>query len=152
MTGAAEVEGSQSDPVEAWGILLGEPECSLWAAAPAEVAVAALAEALGRERLRVNVAPDGRSIAIKSRATVGLNLVQLLNPTEFFRSPTVTVVTGSEGPAGTRIDVCVRGSNTRLLRGSVPRAMNRAMQALTQGGFPVTVLPWQRRSRFGRSA
>ena len=142
-----EVTGHGGPLVEPWGLLFGEPECSLWVAGPAAPVLATLAEVLGEESLRVSVAPDGRSFKAKPRAITLGNLANLVLAAKLVFPPVMTVVVAEEGPPGTRIDIDVRGSDTRVVRMAVPRALSRAVNLLEHRGMRVNVGPWQRRTR-----
>lgn len=129
-------------PVQPWGALFGRPVCTLRVAAPAAAVLPVLAEELRRSHLRVR--EDGRSLRVKNRLAVVLNVAQLLQPAEFFSSPVLTVTVLEEGPAGTALEIGVRSGSSRHFRFSVPDALNRAVGRLQLGGAAVEVGPWER--------
>lgn len=59
---ASPAAGGWVPPVRPWPYLVGEPVCLLKAPVPAFALIVAVAEELRRVRLRVRVAPDGRSV------------------------------------------------------------------------------------------
>ena len=132
-------------PVQSWDALFGRPVCTLRVTAPAAAVLPVVAEELRRGRLRVT--DDGRSLRVKNRLAVVLNLAQLLEPTELFTSPVLTVTVLEEGPAGTALEIGVRSGSSRHFRFSVPEALNRAIARLQVGGAAVEVGPWDRWAR-----
>ena len=143
--------GTWSAPFEPWGLLIGEPTCSMTVNGPPQPVIAAIAEEARRKKFRVKVAPDGRSLTAKSSIGVALNLAQVLSPAQFFSSPTLTVVVAEEGPRGTRFTLTVRGDLSEWIRVSVPDVLNRAAWVLGHSGMTVVADPWERYAHLKRT-
>jgi len=129
-------------PVRSWGFGHGRAVCTLWAAVPAADLLALLAEEGARVGLRVTRGP--RSLQLRTRWQLWVNLAQLADPIEFFNSSVMSVTVVSENAAGSAVEIgLVRGSGSQL-SGRVPDAMNRVIARLTSAQVPVSVTPWDR--------
>ena len=128
--------------VQTWGLLFGRPVCTILVAAPAAEVLPLVVAELRRGHLRVRERP-GRIQARSSLAMV-LNLVQLLNPAEFFSSAVFEITVLGEGPGWVALEAGVRSGSSRQLRGSIPAALNRAVGGLRSRGVRVDVGPWDR--------
>lgn len=136
--------GAPSTVVHPWPVLFGSPIATLRVGAPAVEVIALVAEELRRSRLRVRLGAGGRSLRATTRRALVLNVVQILNPVEFFSSPAFTVTVLEEGPAGTALEVAVKTTRSGQMRLAVPEALNRAIATLRTHGVRVDVEPWDR--------
>lgn len=136
--------GGPSTVVHPWPVLFGSPVATIRVGVPAGQVIALVAEELRRGGLRVQVGADGRSLRARTRRSLVLNLVQVLNPVELFSSPTFTVTVLEETPAGAALEVAIRTTRSDQMRLAVPDALNRAVGTLRAHGVPVDVGPWDR--------
>ena len=136
--------GASAAGVHPWPVLFGSPVATIRVGAPAGGVMALVAEELRRGGLRVQVGADGRSLKARTCRSLVLNLIQVLNPTELFSSPTFTATVLEEGPAGTSLEVAIRTTRSDQMRVAVPGALNRAVGTLRAHGVAVDVGPWDR--------
>ncbi|WP_149203258.1 hypothetical protein [Actinotalea subterranea] len=137
--------------VEPWGRLMARPACELRVACPLPAAMATLTT-VGREaRLRVKVSPDGRTVEVRDKMAVALNLLQLVTePTEFFTSSVLAVTAGEEGPASTLLSLTVRKRDASSLRTAAAGMLSRYVHVLEHNGVGVQVGPWRDLALAGR--
>lgn len=136
--------GSGQPPFAVWGMLVGEPVCTVQVNAPGVMVIAVIAEELRRDYRRVRVAPDGRSVRAKLLWTLILNVVGVFAGAPGPSSSVMTAQVMEEGPDGTKIQITVRHGEHGQMRSGVPGALNRAAWRLAQQGIVMTATPWER--------
>lgn len=142
---ASPAAGGWVPPVRPWPYVVGEPVCLLKAPVPAFALIVAVAEELRRVRLRVRVAPDGRSVQARPTWPIVLTAIGVVTGSGGFLMPKVTVAVESEGPGGVEISVrCRRGDDLGGLGGRVAKALNAVAWRLACSGVVLTVTPWER--------
>ena len=132
--------------VEAWGRLVGEPDCSLSVSGAAGPVLETIAAALGGAGALVRVALDGSTVTARTRSLTLRNLTLLL-ATSLVLPSVVSAVAVVQGPGRTRVDVSVRGGDLRFHRRVVPAALDRAVRLLELRGMRVVVGPWEGSAR-----
>lgn len=137
-----------------WPPLFGRPVCTIRVGAPADAALAVLAEDLEHAGLRVR--RGDRSLEVRSARALVRTVVGVVGGLvsgsggDSFSSPVFTVTVLAERPDGVDLEAGLRSGQGGDLRHVVPAALSAGLRRLWGGGAAVSAGPWDRWGRGGR--